>query len=244
MPRQSAIISDLERAILPLQGVKKMRSDIAVNIGCPGMEQAFPNKVFPIGCTHELITKNFSDLACTNGFIAALLGKLLSGSGVCLWISTARTVFPPALAGFAVKPEQVIFIDLKKERDVLYATEEALKCNKLVAVVADMSQVSFKESRRFQLAAEQSRVTGFIVRHHPRVTNTIASVSRWQISALPSRTAAELPGVGFPRWKVELQKIRNGIPSSWIIEWSYNDFHIIRENRQVVTWYEGLRKIS
>jgi protein ImuA len=38
------------------------------------------------------------------------------------------------------------------------------------------------------------------------------------------------PGVGFPRWNVELLKVRNGKPSSWKIEWSGNRFQNIEEN--------------
>ncbi len=28
-----------------------------------------------------------------------------------------------------------------------------------------------------------------------------------------------MPGVGAPRWKVELLKVRNGLPGAWIVEW-------------------------
>jgi protein ImuA len=244
LSRNSVILSQLERQILPLQGLKKLCTNNNVNIGCFEIEQAFPNTSFPIGCTHEFITHNLQDAASTNGFVTAILSKLLTLGGACLWISTSRTVFPPALTTFNVKPEQIIFIVLKNESEVLYATEEALKCNKLVAVLADIKNLSFKESRRFQLAAEQSRVTGFIIRHQPRVINTIASVSRWYVKSLPSAIEDNLPGIGFPRWKVELQKIRNGTPTTWIIEWSANNFNIIKENEEITTWCEGLRKIS
>ena len=40
--------------------------------------------------------------------------------------------------------------------------EEALKCNRITAVLGEIKEISFKESRRLQLAAEQSRVTGFL----------------------------------------------------------------------------------
>ena len=29
-----------------------------------------------------------------------------------------------------------------------------------------------------------------------------------------------MPGVGMPRWKVELLKVRNGVPGEWIVEWA------------------------
>ena len=36
-----------------------------------------------------------------------------------------------------------------------------------------------------------------------------------------------MPGVGFPRWNVELLKVRNGKPGSWQIEWAESRFQDI-----------------
>jgi protein ImuA len=100
--------------------------------------------------------------------------------------------------------------------------EEALKCKQIAAVISEIKSISFKESRRLQLAAEQSRVTGFIIRHQPKIINTIACVSRWRIISLPSELEDGMPGVGFPRWNVELLRVRNGKPGQWQVEYSSN----------------------
>jgi protein ImuA len=242
--KKNAILSQLERQILPLQGLKKLRTDNDVKIDCNEIEQAFPNNAFPIGCTHEFITRCFEDAAPINGFIACILGKLMRLGGVCTWISTNRQLYPPSLIRFNVHPEHILFIDLKHDKDVLYVMEEALKCDKVAAVIAEIKNLSLKESRRFQLAAEQSRVTGFIIRHQPKSINTIASVSRWRIQSLPSELEEGMPGVGFPRWKVELLKIRNGTPSNWTIEWANNNFNVINEHSAEAILNEALRKVS
>lgn len=241
---KEATIAQLQRQILPLQGLKELRTDNDINLDCKAIEEAFPNNSLPIGCTHEFITGSYEDAAPTNGFIGAILGKLMRLGGVCIWVSAGRHLFPPALVTFNVAPENIIFIDVKHEKDVLYVTEEALQCNKVTAVIGEMKSISFKESRRFQLAAEQSRVTGFLVRHQSKIITSIASVSRWRITSLPSQLEDGMPGVGFPRWKVELLKIRNGTPSNWIIEWVNNTFNVITEQKAAITSYEGLRKVS
>ncbi len=241
---KEATIAQLQRNILPLQGLKKLRTDNDVSLDCKAVEQAFPNNTFPIGCTHEFITRCFEDAAPTNGFIAAVLGKLMRLGGVSIWVSAGRHLFPPALVAFNAAPENIVFIDLRHEKDVLYVTEEALQCNKVTAVIAEIKNISFKESRRFQLAAEQSRATGFIVRHQPKIITNIASVSRWRITSLPSQLEEGMPGVGFPRWKVELLKIRNGTPSTWTIEWVNSTFNLITEQKAAIPWYKGLRKVS
>ena len=116
------------------------------------------------------------------------------------------------------------------ERDVMYAMNEALKCDKLTSVVGELKNIRFKESRKLQLSVEQSRVTGFIVRNQPRILKSIACIARWRITSLPTELADDMPGVGFPRWHVELLKVRNGKPGSWKIEWSSNAFKEIKEN--------------
>lgn len=239
--KKTSIISQLEKQILPLEGFKKLSTDNNVNIGFRPIENAFPNAAFPLGCIHEFISNTANDISATNGFISCLLSKLMHLGGACVWISTSRTLFPAALKGFGIDPEQVIFIDLKNQKDVLYATEEALKCNKITAVLSDIKDIGFKESRRFQLATEQSRVTGFILRNQSRSVNTIACVSRWRITSLPSALEDTMPGVGFPRWHVELLKVRNGTPGNWKIEWAATSFKEIKENITELPYAQTLK---
>jgi protein ImuA len=87
-----------------------------------------------------------------------------------------------------------------------------------------MNEISFTSSRRLQLAVEQSRVTGFILRHASRNLNTTACVSRWKITPLPSEPVEDLPGIGFPFWRVELLRIRNGKPGAWDVKWMHGRF--------------------
>jgi protein ImuA len=117
-------------------------------------------------------------------------------------------------------------VDLQRERDVLWAVEEALKCSALAAVVGELQELSFTASRRLQLAVERSRVTGFLHRYQPRRENTLACVSRWKVTPVASVAVGGLPGVGFPRWQVQLVRVRNGRPGSWVVEWGRDGFRI------------------
>ena len=227
---RSDIISRLERDILPLEGLKSLSTDNNINIGFRPIENAFPNATFPVGCIHEFLCSSFESIASTNGFVAVLLSKLMQFDGVIIWLSTSQTLFPSSLKRFGVQPDKIIFVDLKNERDVLYATEESLKCKRIAAVVSDIKHITFKESRRLQLAAEQSRVTGLLVRHQPKIFNTIACVSRWRITSLPRVLPENMPGIGFPRWNVELLKVRNGKPGAWQLEYAAQRLKEIKQN--------------
>ncbi|SRR6266542_2077637 len=224
------VIAQLQKDILPLEGIEALPADSRINLGFKTIEECFPNATFPLGCMHEFLCASTEDTAAINGFVAGLLGRLMQFGGVCIWISASRTLFPLALKTFGVEPDQIIFIDLKKEKDVLWTMEEALKCDKLRAVLGEVKEIGFTESRRLQLAVEQSRVTGFILRQQPRMLNTVACVSRWRITSSSSELEDGMPGVGFPRWNVEISKVRNGKPGSWKLEWSSNGFQQFKKN--------------
>lgn len=211
------IIARLRRDLLPLEGFKAI-TGTNENVGLGEINYSFPNASFPIGAMHEFISSDTEGSTATAGFIAAVTGKLMKNGGASLWVGSSRTLFPPALKFFGIDPEKIIFIDLQREKDVMWAMEEALKCDGLVAVVGEIQELNFTVSRRFQLAVEQSRVTGFILRHNPRSLNITACVTRWKITHLPTALADEMPGVGFSRWNVELLKVRNGKPGLWKIE--------------------------
>lgn len=216
---KSHIIAQLQKDLLSLQGLKHAAKDRAIDTGLGAVNYAFPNGTFPVGAIHEFISE---DTAATGGFIAGLLSALMQNDGVCLWVSSSRTLFPPALYSFGISPEKIIFIDLQKEKDLLWGIEETLKCNGLAAVVGELRELSFTASRRLQLAVEQSRVTGFILRAN--ANNTTACVTKWKITSLPGVLYDDMPGVGFPRWNVQLLKVRNGKPGSWQVEWVNGKF--------------------
>jgi protein ImuA len=231
---KSDIIQRLEREILPLQGFKPPKGGGALDFGLGPMQAAFPNGHFPTGVVHELVSDTAESAAASVGFMSGLMGTLMRGGGAALWIGGSgmamgarRRVFPLALKSFGIEPDRVVFVELSRPKDMLWVMEEALKCEGLAAVVGEIPEIGFTASRRLQLAVEQSRVTGFLLRHQPRSLGVNACVARWRVSALASETEPGLPGVGFPRWNVELLKIRNGRPGAWAMEWAAGRFRAV-----------------
>ena len=222
------ILLQLQQELLCMQGFKKPVARTELDLALGPVTAAFPNNSFPQAAVHEFISEGPEAAAATSGFINCLLGGLMKGGKVAVWISGTRTLFPPALKAFGVAPEQIIFIDLPRRKEQLWAMEEALKCEGLAAVVAEIPEIDFAASRRLQLAVEKSRVTGFLLRQQPRSLQPIAAVTRWKICPLPSACSDGMPGIGFPRWQIELQKIRNGKPGSWQMEWVAGRFQSIQ----------------
>jgi protein ImuA len=218
--QKADIIARLQKEIMPLQGLTPLRKSAVLNKAIGPLKNAFPNNSFPLGAIHEFIANGMEKAAATSGFIAALLSKMVRIKGSIIWITSARTIFPPALAAYGISPQQVIFIEPPRSKDVASLMEEALKCTGLGAVVAETPELSFLISRRLQLAVEESAVTGFVIRINPRQLSPTACVTRWEISPLPSLNEDGLPGVGFARWEINLLKVRNGSPDKWELEWS------------------------
>jgi protein ImuA len=240
MERKSELIQQLKAEIMALEKFPMPKPAQQVSVGLGSLESSFSGNSFPVGVVHELISGERRGAASTNGFIAALLGRLMRKNDYCLWISNQRTLFPPGLKSFGVEPDRIIFIDIKREKEVLWAVEQSLKCGGLAAVVAELKEISFAQSQRLQLAVEKSRVTGFLHRYQPMSEHALACATRWKIKPLPSVPEDGLPGLGFPRWQVELIKARNGKSGRWQLECRGGRFQFVpleetwgkRENKQ------------
>lgn len=223
------IISRLQKDILQWEGYKPPEAGTRQLIGLGPVEAAFPHGVFALGTIHELVCSSTEQATASEAFISGLLSVLMQKGGACLWIGLSDHVSPLALKAFGVEPERVIFLHLLKDKEVLWAMEEALKCGGLSAVIAEVSELDFKQSRRLQLAVEHSKVTGFVLRNRSHKIANTACAARWQISPLPSEPVDGLPGLGFPRWQVQLLRVRNGKPGSWVMEWSVGRFHVVED---------------
>ncbi|ATL48992.1 Error-prone repair protein ImuA [Chitinophaga caeni] len=235
---KKSIIEKLQRQILELQGIRDTGTSKVKGLG--EVEKAFPNGTFPTGVIHEFTSNEYGGYVATHGFIAALLGKLMAQGGPCLWVSRNRRAAPGGLAAFGIPPERVIFIDLDRDKDLLWTIEEALKCPGLSAVVGEVGNLDFNASRRLQLAVEESRVTGFIHCCRPAYLQQTTSVARWRIAPLPSWLPDGMPGIGHPCWRVELLKVRSGKPGTWDIQYAAGQLrHLDRQSVTAATYLEN-----
>lgn len=218
---QKIIIERLQREILDLEGFKAKAAHQQTKLGLRTLESNFPNQTFPTGTIHEFLSETPEHTACTSAFISGVLTKLNKQNGVYLWIGRQRHLFPVGLRKFGIQPHQIIFINLVKQKDILWATEEALKCKSLSGVISELEDITFAQSQRLQLTVEKSKVTGFILRTQTERISATACAARWQIKPLASENEDFLPGVGFSKWQVNLLKVRNGNTASCTISYQH-----------------------
>jgi protein ImuA len=111
-----------------------------------------------------------------------------------------------------------------RDAEILWALEEGLGAPGIAAVVGEVGVLPPVADRRLQLAAERSGITAFLLRRwrnrdaaarERRRSN--AATTRWRVTALPSLPSRGEPGVGQPRWRVELLRCRGGGPGAWAV---------------------------
>lgn len=229
----------LQQDIIRMQDHHSAKNIAEDNAGLSMISEAFPNHSFPLGALHEFICSSIETTSAASGFISGIAASIMKGNSAGAWIGSSGTVFPHALSSFGLQPEQFLFIEPTKEKDRLWCIEEALKCDGFSVVIADTGNIGFMETRRFQLAVEQSAVTAFVLRRHRPAPMSSCAVTRWQVQSMIG-TKDDLPGIGFPQWRVDLLKVRNGKPGSWDIGWKENKFELITEE---ITASSFLRKV-
>src|SRR5215469_8371757 len=142
--------------------------------------------------------------------------------GLVLWCLARPDLYGPGLAAHGLDPERVVLVRTSRDAEILWAMEEGLRSPGIAAVVGEGGTLPAVARRRLQLAAERAGTTAFLLRRwrnggqaaHER-TLPNAAATRWRITALPSHVAPGEPGVGRPRWRVELLRCRGGEPASW-----------------------------
>ena len=242
-----------------IQGIEEVGSADRprLPLGVPGIDRALPGGGLRLGGIHEVT----GDEAAT-GFCAALLARARSAgraggcgarfasgkpgtgaaTGALLWLAEGDDLYPPGLVRYGIGPGQLLVVSgLRRQDDMLWAMEEALRCRAVRGVVAEgggmagRGAIGLTAGRRLMLAAEGTGVLGLVLsrRERGRERGGVGvAISRWRITAVPSRTATDgtgLPGQGSngrrlpetdeTRWRIELLHCRGGRPAEWTVSW-------------------------
>jgi protein ImuA len=219
LPELRERIRRIERPIAALHGV--------LPFGIAAIDRVLPGGLAR-GALHEILGMggDEEDGALTAAFAAGILGRLAAtGNGMVLWCLPRPDLYGPGLAAHGLDPAHIMLVRASRDGEILWAMEEGLRAPGIAAVVGEVGTLAAVASRRLQLAAERSGITAFLLRRwrdggqatRERVLPN-AAVTRWRIAAVPSQPPWGEPGVGRPRWRVELLRCRGGEPACWEVE--------------------------
>jgi protein ImuA len=134
--------------------------------------------------------------------------------------------YAPGLDGAGIAPERLITVTAARDRDVLWAMEEALRCRAVGVVIGEMRSRGIDQvmTRRLALAAAAGDTLGLLLRTTPH-DEPSAAATRWIIGTAPSFPRAgggdeRSHGLGPPRLTARLVRNRRGHLGAWIVEWN------------------------
>ena len=189
------------------------------------IDGALPGRGLPLGRWHELAGEGLElETAAAAAAMAALMAAPLAARGQVVWVMRRDDLYAPGLDGLGFPAEQLIQVCARDEAQALAAFEDALAAAGVAAVIGETEAVDLTAGRRLQLACERRGATGFVVRRRPfggrgkRVAGGSAAATRWKVACAPSAPEPGEPGLGAPRWTLELERCRGGRPGAWIVE--------------------------
>jgi protein ImuA len=165
-------------------------------------------------------------------------------------LAESGTLYGPGLEEAGLAPERLVTVAAARERELLWAMEEALRCRSVGAVIGETRStlIDAVATRRLALAAADSGALALLMRTAP-MGEPSAAATRWVVGAAPSSPSSErgealrptatrfasqtdlpLPGggerlgLGPPRLTVHLVRNRRGHLGSWTLEWNRECF--------------------
>src|SRR5271155_761805 len=216
LPNLRERVRQIERPVATAHGV--------LPFGIAAIDRALPGGGLARGALHEILGAggDEEDGALAAAFAAHSLGRRPTADGLVLWCLPRPDLYGPGLAAYGLDPGRVVLVRASRDAEILWAMEEGLRAPGIVAVVGEVGTLPAVASRRLQLTAERSGVTAFLLRRWREGGQAAreralpnAAMTRWRIAALPSRPIRDEPGVGHPRWRVELLRGRGGEPACW-----------------------------
>ncbi len=206
-------------------------ADRPLTFGVPGIDDALRAAGVPAGAVHEIAGQGSDEEQGAAGAAFMALGlKTLANGGWTAWITQDADLYAPGLTALGVDLRRLMLVAARRDAEVCWALEEALRSRSLRAVVGELGAVSLTATRRLQLAAEQAGVPCFLLRRwrtqalaQKHRAQPIAAATRWRIVSVPDGVKEILPELGRMKWRADLWRCRTGQPASWIMEMGHDD---------------------
>jgi hypothetical protein len=112
----------------------------------------------------EWIAESDSSGAAALSLIAAAV-QLRCQAGPLVIVDVDKTFYPPAAVALGIPLEQIILVRPSRHAELVWAIDQALRCEAVAAVWAQVgTRLDDRDARRFQLAAEIGHTPGYFVR--------------------------------------------------------------------------------
>jgi len=202
----------------------------------PAIDAYLQNASVPRGAVHEVAghAGDEEQGAAGAGFLALAL-KANAAAGWIAWVTQDADLYAPGLVAFGLDLRRLILVSARRDTEVCWVLEEALRSRSLGAVVGEIGVLTLNATRRLQLAAEQAGTPCFLLRRwrtrdlaRQQRAQPIAAVTRWRVTPqlpfrLPDQNPTTMLELGPAQWRLDLWRCRNAEAASWIMEFDHAD---------------------
>ncbi|ADG67161.1 conserved hypothetical protein [Planctopirus limnophila DSM 3776] len=181
---QKQTIVELQSRIRAWERGASLYSTHYLKTGCGALDTLFPGQGVRQGSLVEWLGDGNSSGA---GTVSLITGWRVCPAGRPLvLIDTRHDLFPLSLSLLGFDLSRLILIRPASKREALWACEEALRCEAVGVVWANIEQITSTSFRRLQLAAEDSAGIGFLVRSAKAVHQPSWAEVRFKVYPRPS----------------------------------------------------------
>ena len=158
--------------------------------GFAELDANLPGGGWPIGAIAELM----SDAAGIGelSLLVPVLSRLARAGRYIAYIAPPYLPYGPALAQRGVPLERVLLIQTRSLQESLWATEQALRCPAIGAVLGWPAHIVDRSVRRLQLAAEAGGSLGILYRPPAAARESSPAALRLRLHAAPEGLAVEI----------------------------------------------------
>jgi len=208
-------------ALLAELGQARAERGPALPFGVEALDGRLADGGLAGGALHEVAAASatLNDDAAATLFAAGIAARFAASPGFTIfWALTRFDLYAPGLEQVGLGPERILYAQGISDSTVLAMAEDALRDGSLACVIAEVKSADQTATRRLQLAASDGKTPMLLYRRHRirdrcPLSGLSSAMTRWRIGCVPSARLPH-PGVGRPRWSVELVRQRNGNPFS------------------------------
>jgi protein ImuA len=218
---RAAIVDELRRLLPRMESVAPTAR--VLPFGLATLDAHLPQGGLTVGALHEVAPQTHGDTPAAFGFLAALLARFMPPSRPLLLVASRAFAdhgrpHGHGLNRLGLDPARLILVETK-EKQALWAMEEALRSAVPAAVAGTIAKLDLKTSQRLHLAAGAAGLPLMLLRP-AQAEEASAAATRWRIGA--AEAARDRFGlIGRTRWKVRLERCRNGRPGEWLVEFDH-----------------------
>jgi hypothetical protein len=168
----------------------RVASRLAAPSGFPELDASLPGGGWPIGAIAELMSDatGIGELS----LLVPVLSRLARAGRYIAWIAPPYLPYAPALAQRGLPLERVLLIQTRSLQESLWATEQALRCPAVGAVLGWPAYIVDKNVRRLQLADEAGGSLGILYRPPEAARESSPAALRLRLHAAPDGLAVEI----------------------------------------------------